>query len=65
MEVKDFNEYKSEHTPHVVHEAICIYCCHRWILVRPEYSLLKDMECPMCNKVGYVIKTGQEYKEIE
>lgn len=61
----DFNEYKEQNTPHVVHEAICVYCNHRWIMVRPEYSLLKDMECPMCFNAGYVIKTGQEYKEFE
>ena len=65
MNVKNFNDYKDEHNPHIVHEAICVHCVHRWIMVRPEYSLLKDMECPQCHKVGGVITTGQEYKEME
>lgn len=28
--------------------------------VRPQGVLLKDLECPNCGKVGYVIATGQE-----
>lgn len=56
----NFNEYKEEHTAHIVHEAICISCLHRWIEVRPQGTLLKDLECHKCNKVGYVIATGQE-----
>ena len=65
MKEKSFNDYKEENTPHIVHEAICVACLHRRIEVRPEYSLLKDMECPECGKVGFVIETGQEYKELQ
>jgi Zn finger protein HypA/HybF involved in hydrogenase expression len=59
-EVKSFNEYKENNTPHIVHEAICISCLHRWVEVRPQGTFLKELECPSCEKRGYVIATGQE-----
>ena len=31
--------------PHKVSEVICVRCCKRWIDVRPEGTLLKDLEC--------------------
>lgn len=63
--VLDFNEYKENNTAHIVHEAICLSCLHRWIEVRPQKSLMKDLECPKCGKSGYVIATGQELTEDE
>lgn len=45
--------------PHMVSEVICVKCYHRWISVRPLATLLKDLECPECNKSGTVIETGQ------
>ena len=64
--VIDFNEHKEEHTAHIVKEVMCVKCLHRWIAVIPSGVLLKDLECPqcICNKVGYVIETGQEFKEL-
>ena len=44
--------------PHTVSEVICVKCGKRWICVRPEDTLLKDIECPECGS-GYVIETGQ------
>ena len=50
--------------PHRVSEVICVRCCRRWIAVRPETILLKDLECPECG-AGAVIETGQELpKEV-
>ena len=54
-DVKDF----VENMPHVVGETICLKCYHRWVAVMPEGSYLKNMQCPNCNKRGYVIATGQ------
>ena len=42
-----------------VSEVICINCKHRWIAVRPEKALLKDLECPECQTKGFVIETGE------
>jgi len=53
----------SENQPHVVSEVICVRCCKRWISVRPEGTLLKDIECPDCG-AGAVIETGQEIEEV-
>ena len=44
--------------PHVVSEVICVKCGKRWIAVRPEETLLKELECSNCGQ-GYVIETGQ------
>lgn len=48
----------NENRPHEVSEVICVRCGRRWIAVRPEGTLLKDLECPDCG-AGYVIKTGE------
>ena len=51
--------------PHTVSEVICVRCGKRWISVRPEKTLLKDLECENCGH-GYVIETGQVLEtEIE
>jgi len=44
--------------PHSVSEVICIRCGKRWVSVRPEITLLKEIECEKCG-AGYVIETGQ------
>ena len=44
--------------PHSVSEVICVRCGKRWISVRPEITLLKEIECEKCG-AGYVIETGQ------
>jgi hypothetical protein len=55
----------SERIPHKVSEVICIYCWYRWTAVRPEHTLLKDLECPDCHNQGHVIETGEEIEEEE
>ena len=54
-EVRDINKNK----PHAVSETICVSCYHRWICVRPETTLLKELQCPSCLAIGAVIETGQ------
>lgn len=44
--------------PHAVSEVICVKCGERWVSVRPEKTLLKNIECKTCG-AGYVIETGQ------
>lgn len=48
-----------EHQPHKVSEVICINCKHRRLAVRPEKTLLLDLECPECQRKGFVIETGE------
>lgn len=52
-----------ENLPHKVSEVICVNCKHRWIAIRPTMTLLKELECPMCNEQGYVIETGEIEEE--
>lgn len=49
--------------PHEVSECMCVKCLRRWIDVRPEGTLLKDLVCPGCGLTGYVICTGQTIDE--
>ena len=49
-----------DYITHICHEAICVKCLHRWIEVRPESTLLRQIECPNCKEVGYVIATGEQ-----
>ena len=44
---------------HIVEELICIECKHRFLDIRPLTSWLKDLECPQCGKMGYLINTGE------
>ena len=57
--IRDINENQ----PHTLSEVICINCKHRWLAVRPSDVWLKDLECPCCHKIGFVINTGQELEE--
>jgi hypothetical protein len=45
---------------HKVSEVICVSCLHRWLSVRPEDVLLKQIQCPKCLKTGYTIETGED-----
>ena len=44
---------------YTVAEMICLMCLKRFIDVRPEGLLLKNMKCPGCHNVGYLIETGE------
>ena len=48
-----------EAMPHRVSEVICVECKRRWISVRPESTLLKELEYPSCHLQGFVIKAGE------
>lgn len=56
--------YFEDYLPHTVSEVICVKCGHRWISVRPDRTLLKDIECANCGK-GYVIETGQNIEQFK
>ena len=49
-----------EKMPHKVSETMCWYCGHRWIDVRPVGVLLKQLQCPQCDRTGYAFETGEE-----
>lgn len=51
--------YIEEKQSHKVSEVICVKCGKRWIAVRPETTMLKELECPNCG-AGYVIETGED-----
>ena len=46
-----------------VAEMICLMCLKRFIDVRPVRTLLKNLECPGCHKIGYIIETGEYMTE--
>ena len=48
---------------HKMSEVICVKCGHRYICVRPEVTLLKNLECGDCGKIGFIIETGEEINE--
>ena len=48
-----------EHLAHKVSEVICVKCGYRWIAARPATTMLKHLECPNCNQVGFTIETGE------
>lgn len=62
--MKDNILYFEDCLPHTVSEVICVKCGHRWISVRPDQTLLKDIECVNCGK-GYVIETGQNIEQFK
>lgn len=50
---------------HIVQECICLKCYYRWIDVRPVGTHLKDLECPGCHLVWYVIGTGEPIADCD
>lgn len=55
MNVVSIDDYK----PHKVSMVVCLKCYKRWVAVRPEGTMLVELECPNCG-AGYVIETGEE-----
>jgi hypothetical protein len=51
--------------PHLVSELICVRCGGRWVSARPSMVLLRNLTCPVCNRVGFVIETGQQMDKAE
>jgi hypothetical protein len=49
----------ADNDPHITHEVVCLSCLFRWIAVHPLATLLRDLECPGCEKQGHAICTGQ------
>lgn len=47
-----------EHLPHRTAELVCLRCLHRYQGVWPESTPLAKLECPNCERVGYIITTG-------
>lgn len=56
--------YIEERQPHKISEVICVKCGKRWLAARPEKTMLKELECPICG-AGYVIETGEELRKEE
>jgi len=54
----------TDYQPHFVSEVVCLRCLRRWISVRPEDVMLKDIACLACGP-GFVIETGEYFGEVE
>lgn len=48
-----------ENMPHRSSEVICLRCMHRYVAVWPDATPLKNLECPNCERVGFIITTGE------
>lgn len=57
---KTFDALHGEYDPHIVAEAMCWKCGHRWIATYPVNTLLKHLECPNCNGQGFAFLTNQD-----
>ena len=49
--------------PHTVSEVVCLKCLYRWMAVRPDGTLLTELECPRCGDIGFAIETGEVISE--
>lgn len=61
--VRSFDDYVTDNTPHDTAELICVRCYNRWIGCWPSDLWLKELSCPHCNNKGCVITTGQILEE--
>jgi hypothetical protein len=61
---KTFEKIHGEYDPHVVAEAMCWKCGHRWIATFPENTLLKQLQCPHCEEQGFAFLTNQDLDAI-
>lgn len=49
--------------PHLTGELICVKCGYRAIHTWNAKLLFKDLECPNCETIGYLIGTGQPMEQ--
>lgn len=61
---KTFEKFHGEYDPHVVAEAMCWKCGHRWIATFPENTLLKQLQCPHCEEQGFAFLTNQDLDAV-
>ena len=61
---KTFEKIHGEYDPHVVAEAMCWKCGHRWLATFPENTLLKQLQCPHCEEQGYAFLTNQDLDAV-
>lgn len=61
---KTFEKIHGEYDPHVVAEAMCWKCGHRWIATFPENTPLKQLQCPHCEEQGFAFLTNQDLDAI-
>lgn len=47
-----------ERMPHRTTEVICLRCMYRYQAVWPTATPMKNLECPNCERVGFIIGTG-------
>jgi hypothetical protein len=57
-------QYATENQPYRNEELICVKCFHRGIHIWPQSTLLRDLECPTCNKSGALILTGEDLTDV-
>lgn len=58
IKIIDFDTERLE-IPKFVGELICVSCFFRENMIWEKSTLLKDLDCPGCGKVGTMISTGQ------
>lgn len=62
--VIDLRAKVEDNLPHEVSEVICVRCGNRWIAVRPEKTLLKELQCSKCFLQGFVIETDESLEKL-
>lgn len=62
---KSFEKIHGAYDPHIVAEAMCWKCGHRWIATFPENTLLKQLQCPHCEEQGFAFLTNQDLDAIK
>lgn len=48
-----------ERMPHRTTEVICLRCMYRYQAVWPTATPMKNLECANCERVGFIIGTGE------
>lgn len=61
--IVDMEQYVSDRSPHCVEELMCVKCGFRYIGVFPLSAPLKSLECEQCHRRGFIINTGQVFRE--
>lgn len=61
---KTFEKIHASQDPHIVAEAMCWKCGHRWIATFLETTLLKQLQCPRCEEQGFAFLTNQDLNAI-
>ena len=64
IDLRKYKDWKHRNDEeYLISEFMCVSCMYRWYGFLPKRSILREVECPVCKKAGFIIMTGQLFEQ--